>query len=149
MPRALVAAIVMLLVAVTPSLALACDARCLADQAALTGGDAGASGHAAHRSSHAQTATAHTHHTAAAPTSDAIATIHVTAFVTAALIRHGCLAAFDAGTLDRQPGNAGGGDTTAGVVFVYPSSPGSPCPRAAALAPTMPASGRASTPLRI
>jgi len=146
MARRLVAAIVLVLLGVTPSLALACDARCLSGDPftpSISSLDASESTGHAHAHHRATAAPAHTHHQV-----DAAVTEHGTQLTDAHVARHGCRAAFDTGALDRQAGAA---------LAVPPSSwvawrPG-PCPttRVARVppAPPLPLSLLASVPLRI
>src|SRR5687768_14865164 len=104
MARRLIAAIVPLVLGITPSLALACDARCLAEPATRTSfADRTGHTHDHHSSAHWQAAPAHAHHTQVAQSSDAVSPVHVSTLVTAAgSAHHGCKAAFDEGTVNRQ-----------------------------------------------
>jgi len=146
----LVVAIVSLLLGVTPSLALACDARCLGGNAAHTG-QAGQAGHAhAGHPSSDQRSTTHAHHSSATQPSDAASQVHVTPPVTdAEPMNHGCMAAFDQGPLDRQPVAGGLGDPPAGLAMAYlPPSAVRPA-RQTQHTPPGSRPGRASNPLRI
>src|SRR5262245_47787537 len=104
----LVAALVPLLLGITPSLALACDARCLGERAGHSVTTSAGHQHPGHQHSNAAPAgRANDAHS-----SDAVSAVHVTVAVTAErLLHHGCVTAFDEGTLDR-PAAAGLGYAT-------------------------------------
>ena len=138
--RRLVAAIVPLILAITPALAIACDARCLGERAGQ--GVTGSGGHT-HTSAHAG-------HTNAPHSSDSGAAVHVTAALTGeAPLHHGCLAAFDKGTLDRQPVTDGLAQAPLGSLFSAPAQPAVPSAGRSPHAPPASRPGGDSIPLRI
>jgi hypothetical protein len=149
MARRLVAAIVPLLLGITPSLALACDARCLGEHAARAVAARAGHVHAGHPTSHQQAA-AHAHDTDTARPSDAGSQGQVTTLVTgAAPMHHGCMAAFDEGTLDRHPVASRLGHATAGLVTPYPTLPSGPPAQPLQHPPPAARPVRAAIPLRI
>jgi hypothetical protein len=150
MPRGLVAAIVTLLLGITPGLALACDARCLDEHVARTSADSLAGhGHARHRSNQPHAA-AHAGHAHTARSTDAASPVRVTTLVTGAdAAHHGCKAAFDEATVDRQFLTASLGPAPDRPVMASPPPATAALPRHARHAPAASDSGRASIPLRI
>jgi hypothetical protein len=150
MPRGLIAALVTLLLGITPSLALACDARCLDGYGAHANPAGTGADHAGHSSSHRHAVAAHGLHADLAQPSDAASAVHVTTLIAgAAQVHHGCQAAFEEGTVDRQPPAANAGDTPARPAAICRAPSLTRCAQHAGLTPSASGPGRASIPLRI
>ena len=146
MLQRLVAAIVPLLLGITPSLALACDVRCLGEHAGHSVATPAGHEHAGHQ------------HPGAAPAGradaeqslDTVSAVHVTAAVKAERpLHHGCMTAFDEGTLDRPSAAAAVGNTSASPTLAALTLAAVPSVRQPGHAPFASPPGRTAIPLRI
>jgi len=148
MVHRLVAAVVLVLLGVTPSLALACDARCLPEHAFTSSPSSQTASHSnglAHTHHHTTSATAHAHrHDLGAAT-----TAHGMQVTDAHTARHGCQAAFDAGTLDRQTGAAHLAAAPSSTAIAHLSPCPAPLVARVSSTPPLPLALVASVPLRI